>query len=122
MGIHTGQAEASEGRYHGLAVHRAARIGTAAHGGQVLVSQTSRDLLDDEEEESAGVSLRDLGEQRLKDLDRPVRLYQLEADGLAGAFPPMRTLQPEPEDGQLVQVASNRRDHGGCGRPLGCSS
>ena len=81
----------------GLAVHRAARIGAAAHGGQVLVSQTTRDLLDDEEEESAGVSLRDLGEQRLKDLDRPVRLYQLEAAGLPGQFPPLRTLEPEPQ-------------------------
>jgi class 3 adenylate cyclase len=48
MGVHTGQAEASGGRYHRLAVHRAARIGAAAHGGQVLVSQTTRDLLDDE--------------------------------------------------------------------------
>ena len=94
MGVHTGQAEATDGQYHGLAVHRASRIGDAAHGGQVLVSQTARDLLDDEEEESEGIELRDLGEQRLKDLDRPVRLYQLDVEGLPGEFPPLRTVAP----------------------------
>jgi class 3 adenylate cyclase len=51
MGLHTGQAVASEGRYTGLAVHRAARIGAAGHGGQILVSQATQTLLEDEEEE-----------------------------------------------------------------------
>ena len=110
MGIHTGQAEASGGRYHGLAVHRAARIGAAAHGGQVLVSQTTRELLDDEEEEeSAGVSLRDLGEQRLKDLDRPVRLYQLIGEGLPAEFPALRTAESPPEEPSAAPVAGRRR-------------
>ncbi len=81
MGIHTGQAVASEGRYTGLAVHRAARIGAAGHGGQVLVSQATQTLLEDEEEDLQ-LSLRDLGEKRLKDLDRPVRLYQVAAPEL----------------------------------------
>ena len=89
MGIHTGQAVVSDGRYTGLAVHRAARVGAAGHGGQVLVSQATQTLLEDEEED-LDVSLRDLGEQRLKDLDRPVRLYQVEADGLPTKFPPLR--------------------------------
>jgi YVTN family beta-propeller protein len=89
MGIHTGQAVVSHGRYTGLAVHRAARVGAAGHGGQVLVSQATQTLLEDEEEDLE-VSLRDLGEQRLKDLDRPVRLYQVEADGLPTEFPPLR--------------------------------
>ena len=89
MGLHTGQTVAHEGRYTGLAVHRAARIGAAAHGGQILVSQATQTLLEDEEEE-LHVSLRDLGEQGLKDLDRPVRLYQAIADGLADSFPPPR--------------------------------
>ena len=71
MGLHTGQAVASDGRYTGLAVHRAARIGAAGHGGQILVSQATQTLLEDEEED-LHVFLRDLGEQRLKDLDRPV--------------------------------------------------
>ena len=81
MGLHTGQAVASDGRYTGLAVHRAARIGAAGHGGQILVSQATQTLLEDEEED-LHISSRDLGEQRLKDLDRPVRLYQAAAEGL----------------------------------------
>ncbi len=89
MGLHTGQAVASDGRYTGLAVHRAARIGAAGHGGQILVSQATQTLLEDEEED-LHVFLRDLGEQRLKDLDRPVRLYQAAAEGLPASFPPVR--------------------------------
>jgi YVTN family beta-propeller protein len=90
MGLHTGQAIASGGRYTGLAVHRAARIGAAGHGGQILVSQATQTLLEDEEED-LHVHLHDLGEQRLKDLDRPVRLYQADADGLPAEFPPLRS-------------------------------
>ncbi len=89
MGIHTGQAAAADGRYTGLAVHRAARICAAGHGGQVLVSQATQTLIEDEEED-LHVVLRDLGEQRLKDLDRPVRLYQVTAPGLPTTFPPPR--------------------------------
>jgi YVTN family beta-propeller protein len=89
MGLHTGQAVAAGGRYTGLAVHRAARIGAAGHGGQILLSQATQTLLEDEEED-LHVFLRDLGEQRLKDLERPVRLYQAAADGLPEAFPAIR--------------------------------
>jgi streptogramin lyase len=89
MGLHTGQAVATGGRYTGLAVHRAARIGAAGHGGQVLVSQATQTLLEDEEED-LHIFFRDLGEQRLKDLDRPVRLYQAATDGLPASFPPIR--------------------------------
>jgi YVTN family beta-propeller protein len=98
MGLHTGQAVAHDGRYTGLAVHRAARIGAAGHGGQILVSHSTQTLLEDEEED-LHVFLRDLGEQRLKDLDRPVRLYQAAADGLPEAFPPVRG------DAHLAQAA-----------------
>jgi YVTN family beta-propeller protein len=101
MGLHTGQAVASGGRYTGLAVHRAARIGAAAHGGQILVSQATQTLLEDEEED-LHVFLRDLGEQRLKDLDRPVRLYQAAADGLPASFPPLR---PAAELAQAAEAA-----------------
>src|SRR5829696_3860972 len=93
MGIHTGRAVASDGRYTGLAVHRAARIGAAAHGGQVLVSQATQTLLEDEEED-LNLFLRDLGEQRLKDRDRPVRLYQVAGPELPQSFPPIRTGAP----------------------------
>jgi class 3 adenylate cyclase len=83
IGIHTGQAVPTEGMYAGLAVHRAARICAAARGGQVLVSQTTQSIIEDEEEE-VGFTLVDLGEHRLKDLERPVRLFQLAAPGLDG--------------------------------------
>jgi hypothetical protein len=76
--------------YAGLDVHRAARICSAAHGGQVLLSQATRALLGGDL--PCGVGLRDLGEHRLKDLTDPQRLYQLVIPGLASDFPPLRTL------------------------------
>ncbi len=82
MGIHTGEPFVTDEGYIGLDVHRAARIAAAAHGGQVVLSQTTRGFLDGD------VVLRDLGEHRLKDLTEPERLYQL-GDG---DFPPLRTL------------------------------
>ena len=85
MGIHTGEPAVGGERYVGLGVHRAARICAAGHGGQVLVSQTSRELLRDDPID--GVTLRDLGEHQLKDLDEPERLYQLRAPGLARGVP-----------------------------------
>jgi predicted ATPase/class 3 adenylate cyclase len=86
MGVHTGEPAASDGKYVGMDVHRAARIMSAGHGGQVLVSETTAALLD-------GVALRDLGPHRLKDLLGPIRLFQLEVEGLPGQFPPLRSLQ-----------------------------
>jgi class 3 adenylate cyclase len=82
MGIHTGEPIVAEEGYVGMDVHRAARICGVGHGGQVLLSQTTRDLLD------SSLELRDLGEHRLKDLSEPQRLYQLGA----GEFPPLRSL------------------------------
>jgi RNA polymerase sigma factor (sigma-70 family) len=83
IGIHTGQAVPAGRAYTGLAVHRAARICAAARGGQVLVSQATQTLIEDEEEgEDLGFTLVDVGEHQLKDLDRPVRLFQLAAAGL----------------------------------------
>jgi YVTN family beta-propeller protein len=107
MGIHTGQAVVSDGRYTGLAVHRAARVGAAGHGGQVLVSQATQTLLEDEEE-NLDVLLRDLGEQRLKDLDRPVRLYQVEAEGLPTEFPPLRHEADLAETAEAALAAQTR--------------
>ena len=89
MGIHTGQAEISDGRYTGLAVHRGARICAAAHGGQILVSQATETLLEDEEEDLQ-LSFRSLGQFQLKDLDRPVSVYQVEVADLPRKFPPPR--------------------------------
>jgi DNA-binding NarL/FixJ family response regulator/class 3 adenylate cyclase len=79
IGIHTGEASISEGEYHGLAIHRAARICAACSGGEILLSQATSALLDDEERDRSTFRLLDLGEQLLKDFERPVRLYQLVA-------------------------------------------
>jgi YVTN family beta-propeller protein len=90
IGIHTGEpAVSDEGRYHGLGVHRAARIAAAASGGQILLSQATASVLSDDE--PAGLHLRDLGHHRLKDLDRPEHIFQLDVDGLRQQFPPPRT-------------------------------
>jgi YVTN family beta-propeller protein len=93
IGVHTAQAAPVNGRYTGLAVHRAARICAAGHGGQILVSQATQSLLEDEEEELAH-RMRDLGDQRLKDIERPVRLYQVAVPGLPTEFPPLRGEAP----------------------------
>jgi class 3 adenylate cyclase len=93
MGLHTGEPRMAEQRYVGIGVHRAARIGAAGHGGQVLLSSTTRELA--EEDLPPGVSVRDLGERRLKDLDQPQRLYQLDIDGLQTEFAQLRTLDVE---------------------------
>lgn len=90
MGLHSGEPKTGEDRYVGIGVHRAARIGAAAHGGQILVSETARALVSDDL--PAGVSLRDLGVHGLKDIDEPVRLYQAVAAGLEDRFPPPKTL------------------------------
>jgi len=82
MGLHTGEALLEDGRYHGLSVHRAARISGVAHGGQVLLSESTRSLLGDEEE-LREVGFRDLGQLALKDFERPIRVYRLTAPGLA---------------------------------------
>jgi DNA-binding NarL/FixJ family response regulator/class 3 adenylate cyclase len=82
MGIHTGEASISDSEYHGLAIHRAARICAASNGGEILVSQATSALLDDEEQGESSFTLVDLGEQQLKDFERPVRVYRLIAPEL----------------------------------------
>ena len=90
MGLHTGEAEVRDGDYVGLDVHRAARICSAGHGGQVLISRSTRELVIDDL--PADVALRDLGEHRLKDLDRAEHLFQLVVGDLKADFPPLRSL------------------------------
>lgn len=90
MGLHTGEPQISELGYVGIDVHRAARIAAAAHGGQVLLSQRTRDLVSGELPE--GVLLKDLGEHRLKDLREPKRVYQIVIQGLPADFPPIKSL------------------------------
>lgn len=90
MGLHTGEPALTSTGYTGMDVHRAARICAAAHGGQVLLSDTTRELIQDELPPAA--HLRDLGEHVLKDLNRPLRLTQLVIDGIPSEFPALRTL------------------------------
>jgi DNA-binding NarL/FixJ family response regulator/class 3 adenylate cyclase len=109
IGIHTGEATLTDNRYHGLAVHRAARICAAGHGGQILLSQISQSLLEDEEAELPGLTLRDLGSQRLKDFDRPVGIYQLVAADLRTEFPALRTLDTAPETEEPAAAVADGR-------------
>jgi class 3 adenylate cyclase len=88
MGIHTGEPAVGDEGYLGLDVHRAARISSAAHGGQILLSQSTRELAGDVL--PSGTQLEGLGEHRLKDLPRPERLFQLIVPGLRSTFPPLK--------------------------------
>jgi class 3 adenylate cyclase len=88
MGIHTGEPALADEGYLGLDVHRAARICSAANGGQVLISETTHNVLADTD--IAGVSFSDLGEHDLKGLPRPERIFQLVVDDLLSEFPPLR--------------------------------
>lgn len=92
MGLHTGEGRLGGDNYVGLDVHRAARIAAAGHGGQVLLSSTTRTLV--AASLPPGIALRDLGAHRLKDFDEPESLAQLVIEGLADQFPPLRTPEP----------------------------
>ena len=85
MGLHTGEPRLTEEGYVGLDVHKGARIAAVGHGGQVLLSQTTRALVD--------ADVRDLGVHRLKDISAPERIYQLEVDGLPCDFPLLKTIE-----------------------------
>jgi YVTN family beta-propeller protein len=93
MGLHTGEPKVGAERYVGVGVHKAARIGAAGHGGQLLLSSTTKELV--EEDLPVGVSIRDLGERRLKDFERPERIFQLLIEGLESDFAQLKTLDVE---------------------------
>jgi class 3 adenylate cyclase len=99
MGIHTGEPVVTDEGYVGLDVHRAARIAAAGHGGQILLSQSARDLV-------ARNDIRDLGQHRLKDLPAPERIYQLGS----GEFPPLRSLHATHLPMQLTPFVGRRRE------------
>jgi peptide/nickel transport system substrate-binding protein len=103
MGLHTGEPKVGAERYVGVGVHRAARIGAAGHGGQVLVSQATRELLRDDP--LPHISLRDLGEHQLKDIEAPERIFQLVAPGLGEAFPPLKTAASTSFEGREDELA-----------------
>src|SRR5688500_16527467 len=116
MALHTGDAQERDGDYFGPSLNRVARLLSAGHGGQVLLSLPTEELVRDALPER--VSLRDLGDRRLKDLIRPERIFQLCAPDLREAFPPLRTLdgrkhnlpvQPTPLVGRERELEEVRR-------------
>lgn len=96
MGLHTGEAEWRAGDYYGPAVNRAARLMSAAHGGQILLSGTTAELVRGLLE--PGTSLLDLGEHRLKDLAYPEHIYQIFQPPLQAEFPPIKSLDSYPNN------------------------
>jgi hypothetical protein len=112
MALHTGAAEERDGDYFGPPLNRVARLMSAAHGSEVLLSLPAQELVRDQL--PVGTTLRDLGEHRLKDLFCPERVFQLSAAGLPSEFPLLRTLdayrnnlplQPKPLIGREKEVA-----------------
>ena len=91
MALHTGEAEERDGDYFGPPVNRVARLLSAGHGGQTLLSRATREQIEGHLPE--GVSTRDMGERRLKDLKEPERIHQLLAPDLPSEFPPLKTLE-----------------------------
>jgi predicted ATPase/class 3 adenylate cyclase len=109
IGMHTGEGRLGGDDYLGIDVNRAARIAAAGHGGQVVLSGPTRSLV--EYELPDGVSLRDLGQHRLKDLARPERVYDLVIEGLPSEFPPLRTLEvPTNLPAQLTSFIGRERE------------
>jgi predicted ATPase/class 3 adenylate cyclase len=114
MGLHTGQPTRLESDYVGMDVHRAARIASAAHGGQIVLSATTAQVVADQSPE---LQLKDLGWQRLKDIPQPERILQLMADDLPQEFPALMSLgtptnlppAPTPiigRDGELSEITA----------------
>jgi adenylate cyclase len=102
MGLHTGEPVSETLGYVGLDVHRAARICSAGHGGQILLSNIAAGLA--APDLPPGASLRDLGTHRLKDLKEPEHLFQVEHPDLATDFPPLKSLEPLPNNLPLQPI------------------
>jgi predicted ATPase/class 3 adenylate cyclase len=118
MGLHAGDATESAAGLVGIDINRAARIAAAAHGGQIVVSEAVRTLVTPDLEPS--ISLRGLGNHRLKDLREPQPLCQVVADGLRLEFPPLRSLDVRPNNlpTQLTSFVGRERELGEAGRLL----
>ncbi len=112
IGLHTGEPITTGGGYVGIDVHRAARICTAGHGGQILISQSTHGLVRDNLPPT--VELGDLGRHRLKDLQQPEQLFQVLIAGLPRTFPPLRSLSALPNNlpVQLTSFVGRERELG----------
>jgi predicted ATPase/class 3 adenylate cyclase len=109
MGLHTGEPAVRDGNYVGVELNRVARITASGQGGQVLISQTTRDGAQPDLPE---VEFTSLGLHRLRDLADPVRIYQVQADGLARSFPAIRTIDTRPRrlPAQLTSFIGRERE------------
>jgi predicted ATPase len=96
MGVHSGEAELRDGDYYGAALNRAARLMSAGHGGQILLSNVTAELI--REQLPANTTLLDLGEHRLKDLTRPEHIYQIINPELPCEFPPIKSVDSLPNN------------------------
>jgi predicted ATPase/class 3 adenylate cyclase len=120
MGIHTGEASVRDGDYYGTALNRAARLMAAAHGGQIVVSRATEELVRDNLDPA--VSLLDLGEHRLRDLSRPERVFQVSYGDESASFAPLKSVDSYPgnlpvqlttfvgRDDELVAVSKTLED------------
>ncbi|QBD77489.1 adenylate/guanylate cyclase domain-containing protein [Ktedonosporobacter rubrisoli] len=110
MALHTGEAESRGNDYFGQSLNRVARILSAGHGGQVLLSQTTVSLL--HKLTLPGVSLQDLGEHRLKDIQHHEHIFQLVFNDLPSTFPPLKTLDRHPNNlpTQLTPFVGREKD------------
>ncbi len=104
MGLHTGEPQVGEEGYMGLDVVRAARISAAGHGGQILISETTRALLGNQVPE--GVAVHDLGEQHLKDIQHE-HIYEISVDGRGAGTKPLRTKPPDDDLGARLEQRIN---------------
>lgn len=110
MGLHTGEGILGGDNYVGLDVHRGARIAAIAYGGQILISDSTRALIQSDLPDSA--TLTDLGDHRLKDLARPERLFQVSVEGLRSEFPAIRSLGNRPNNlpSQLTSFVGREKE------------
>jgi predicted ATPase/class 3 adenylate cyclase len=109
IGLHTGEAEARAGDYYGPALNRAARLMSVGHGGQILLSTITADLVRDQLPN--GASIRDLGEHRLKDLVRSEHVFQLIHPDLPVDFPPIKSLDSYPNNLPIQLTSFIGREH-----------
>jgi len=109
MGIHTGAAEYRGGDYFGGTLNRASRIEAAAHGGQILLSQISIELLEDDVPD--GIAFKSLGDHRLRNLERPEHLYQALGNGLETDFPPPKSMEVLPNNLPVQSTSFIGREH-----------
>jgi predicted ATPase/class 3 adenylate cyclase len=113
MGLHTGEAEVRDGDYFGTAVNRAARLVAVAHGGQIICSYATAELAD------SHLALVDQGEHRLRDLDRPIHVFQVGP----GSFPPLRSLNAFPGNlpRQLTSFVGRQQELASLAKAIGAS-